>query len=312
MDYSLTVFKSKFDNKTHRKVTLDSESFDNLFMGLSTIPKKGKTDAELISPAVYQTGTTRANKNVLAWAGWCAVDIDDIDVGSRDLREVIDGFVPLWGYICYSTASSRADKPKFRLVFKLDEHIEADNIRHFWYALQTELGNVGDRQCKDLSRMYYVPGEYADAHNFFFTREGPAINVAELLAKHEYVDKVRHGTSFLERVPPEMAKQIINYRKKQAEGKAVNVSWTSYHDCPFFPKKMAAEYQVISETGWYHKMYQIMVAIASRAIEKEYPITAREIAIMCKQLDDDTGGWYGNRPLEVEADRAIEYAYTNI
>jgi hypothetical protein len=71
------------------------------------------------------------------------------------------------------------------------------------------------------------------------------------------------------------------------------------------------EYRTISETGWYHKMFSIMVAIAGSAIKKGYPITAREIAELCKQLDNDTGNWYTNRPLEVEADRAVEYAYRN-
>lgn len=308
---SLTIFKSKFDNKTSNKITLDDNKFEKLFYGLSKIPKKGKTNAELISPAVYYPGTTRANKNVIAWAGWTAVDIDDLDLNGRDLVNVVNDLIPTWGYICYSTASSTINQAKFRLVFRLTKDIQCDDIRHFWYALQTELGNIGDRQCKDLSRMYYVPGDYAGANNFYFTRPGPPIDVDQLLLKYPYVEKIRQGSSFLERLPTEMAKQVIDYRKGQAEGKAAEYKWTSYRNCPFFPQKLADDYRSISQTGWYHKMYQIMVAIASRAIEKGYPITSRQIAEMCKELDNDTGGWYDNRPLETEADRAIEYAYRN-
>ena len=58
-------------------------------------------------------------------------------------------------------------------------------------------------------------------------------------------------------------------------------------------------------------MYKIMVAISFNAIERNYPITAREVAEMCKQFDQDTGRWYQDRPLDLEADRAIEYAYKN-
>jgi hypothetical protein len=58
-------------------------------------------------------------------------------------------------------------------------------------------------------------------------------------------------------------------------------------------------------------MYQMMVAIAARAIEKEYPITSDQIADLCKQFDREHGNWYENRPLGVEADRALEYAYRN-
>jgi len=91
-----------------------------------------------------------------------------------------------------------------------------------------------------------------------------------------------------------------------------NIVWSDYRDCPFFPKRLAIEYQTISSTGWYHKMYQIMVATAGNAIKRGYPITAKEIAVLCRQFDKDTGNWYENRPLDIEADRAVEYAYRNL
>ena len=56
-------------------------------------------------------------------------------------------------------------------------------------------------------------------------------------------------------------------------------------------------------------MYAIMIAIAGRAYDKGYPITAQQIADLCKEFDTDTGNWYNNRPLTVEADRALEYVY---
>ena len=67
----------------------------------------------------------------------------------------------------------------------------------------------------------------------------------------------------------------------------------------------------MSNTGWYSKMYQIMVAIAGSAIKRSYPINTQEIATLCKEFDRETGNWYENRPMEVEADRALEYVYKN-
>ena len=55
-----------------------------------------------------------------------------------------------------------------------------------------------------------------------------------------------------------------------------------------------------------------MVATAGNAIKRGYPITAKQVADLCRQLDKDNGMWYDNRPLEVEADRAVEYAYKNV
>ena len=107
-----------------------------------------------------------------------------------------------------------------------------------------------------------------------------------------------------------MRKQIIEYRKSKLDNTDIN--WSTYRDCPFFPKKLENEYRLISNTGWYHKMFQIMVAVAGNAIKKEYPITAQEISKMCRELDMDTGNWYANRPLDKEADRALEYVFKNL
>ena len=288
---------------------MDFSSFDELeklLYGLSKQPKKGKKDAELISPAVYEAGTTRANKNVTAWAGWCAVDIDDIEIDG-ELDDFVRNMVPDWRFVCYSTASSTQAHPKFRLVFNLSRSIEQSEIRHFWFALNKRLGEIGDAQTKDLSRMYYIPANYAGVDNFIFSGDGKSIDVDALLAKYPYVDRAKSGNTFLDRLPPELAEQVVNHRKSMMQN--TNIYWTGYNDCPFWPKKLAAEYATINETGWYHKMYQMMVAIAGRALDKEYPITATQIAELCKQFDMEHGGWYENRPLEIEADRALEYAY---
>jgi hypothetical protein len=59
-------------------------------------------------------------------------------------------------------------------------------------------------------------------------------------------------------------------------------------------------------------MYSIMIAVGGNAVRRKYPITASEISILCRQFDEDNGNWYKNRPLDKEADRALEYVYKNI
>ena len=261
----------------------------------------------MISPATYKPDTTRKNDNVVEWSGWCAVDVDDYEPEGELKDDLIRRF-STWRFTCYSTASSTRSNPKFRLVFPLARTVEMERIRDFWYALQTELGDLGDRQTKDLSRMYYIPGKYADAYNFIFSNGGVSIDPDELIFKHP-MPKKANLNNFFDRLPDEMQKQIIEYRKNKLDA---NYEWTSYRDCPFFPKKLEMEYRAISNTGWYHKMYQIMVAIAGNAIKNKYPITVSEISKMCRELDGDTGNWYKNRPLDKEADRALEYVYKNI
>lgn len=313
MKKSLTLFKSQFDNKTDKRIDLASfDDLEKLLRGLSEQPKKGKKDAQLISPAIYKANTTRANVNVLGWAGWCALDIDDHDFTRDNLENDLRNLYGNYNFICYSTASSSVAHPKFRLVFEIEGEVESDVIRHFWFALNKEFGDLGDAQTKDLSRMYYIPATYADADNFYFTNTGVALNPNEIMGKHPYNDR-QNARTFLERLPVEIAKQIVEYRKSQLQN--TNYSWSSYTDCPFVNKRMINEYRGIAHTdnsGRYAMIYKIMCSIASNAIKKEYPIQTAEIVDLIKQLDADTSRRYEKRPLVVEADRAVEYAYRNL
>ena len=309
MAISGTLFKSIFDNKTNRRIDLaDFDAFEKVLYNLAEVPRQDKKDAELISPAVYHPDTTRANKNVIEWAGWCAVDVDDFEFEGDLKNELVNRF-SAYRWICYSTASSTSTSPKFRLVFPLRHAVRSERIKSFWYALQTELGELGDKQTKDLSRMYYIPGKYASADNFIFSyHHGDPIDPDVLMNKHPMAEK--SGNSFFDSLPEKMQKEIIEHRKSRLEN--TDVHWSSYRDCPFFPRQLENEYKLISSTGWYHKMYQIMVALAGNAIKKEYPITADEIAVLCREFDADTGNWYANRPMQTEADRALEYVYKNM
>ena len=320
MDYSLTIFKNTYDNKTHRTMSVDSLSkFESLLYGMSMMEgKKGGTNSSpLISPSSYIKDATRSNKSVVSWGGWAALDVDSfrLDKSSRDssrdvvelLKDTLEEKFGEYYYICYSTASSTEEQPKFRLVFPLTRVVEAKVLPHFWFALNQEFDELGDKQTKDLSRMYYVPAQYPNALNFIFTNRGVTIDPEMLMEKHSYIEP--KGNSFLDRLPPEMQKAVIEHRKTQLNN--TNISWTNYKDCPFFPKHLGMEYQQITGTGWYHKMYQIMVAIAGNATKQSYPITAFQIAELCKQFDMDNGNWYENRPLDKEADRALEYIYRN-
>ena len=106
-----TAFPSIFDNKTHRRYSFeDWNSFSNALFKMAKTPgfkpKKGEKShlkpSPLITPAVYEDGTTRANANVIKWAGWCALDIDEYDT---TFEEAVKQFKD-YEYICYSTASS--------------------------------------------------------------------------------------------------------------------------------------------------------------------------------------------------------------
>ena len=318
---SLTVFTSIFDNKTNTRIDFENfDKFEKSLYYLSTLPgykaKKGEWTnkaSPLISPAVYKPGATRANDNVIEWAGWAAIDVDDHKFQGNLQDELHDRFGGYY-YICYSTASSTATHPKFRLVFPLTRPVQASEIKHFWYALNTEFECLGDNQTKDLSRMYYVPAQYPNANNFIFTNIGLPINPAELLDKHEY-SAPANINSFIDRLPAELQKEVIAHRQNKLNENKREYNWTSYADCPFVNKKLIQEYKSISKvdgSGRYSMIYKLMTSIACSAVKHKYPITEYEIVNLILQLDRETSNRYAKRPLNVEASRAIEFAYRNV
>jgi len=317
---AFTVFKSIFDNNTETRVDFDSfEKFEKALYHLSTLSgykaKKGeftKKASPLISPAVYKPGTTRANDNVIEWAGWAAIDVDN-HVFEGNLKDELHSRYGDWHYVCYSTASSSVAQPKFRLVFPLTESVPATSIKHFWYALNAEFGSMGDGQTKDLSRMYYVPARYPNANNFIFSNVGRSIDPNVLMSKHPWTAPVS-SDNFIDRFSPEVQKQIIKHRQQQFEQSKNEVHWNSYKDCPFVNRKLVQEYKNIAHldgSGRYSMIYKIMTSIACNAVKRSYPITEYEIVDMVRQLDRETSNIYAKRPLNVEASRAIEFAYRN-
>jgi hypothetical protein len=68
----------------------------------------------------------------------------------------------------------------------------------------------------------------------------------------------------------------------------------------------------IGESGWYSKMYQIMMSISANAIKRGYPITSEEVEALVRELDRETGGWYKSRPVRLEAQRAIDFALRSV
>lgn len=305
-----TIFQSPFDNKTHRFQDFDTwDSMCGLLEKLSKLPgsKGGDNSSALISPAIYEEGTTRSNKNVTEWGGWAALDVDDFKP-TMPLEEELEQLIGKWEFVAYSTATSSFDQPKFRLLFPLTDNVPRDDIPHFWYALQKEFGDIGDEQTKDMSRMYYVPADYPTAtFQFFFRNRGEIIDPYEIMAKHRYVPK--HPKTFIDLLPPHMQEAAIAARKAQAE--QTGIKWTSYKDCQLWPTNLENKYKSISEAGWYGMMYKIMVGIACNAVRKNYPITANEISQLCREFDRDTGNWYETRPFELEANSAIQFAYRN-
>ena len=303
--YSLTIFKNRYDNKTHRRMDFDNWSeFKNLFYQLSKKPLASKEEANLISPATYQPDTTRKNVNVVDWGGWCAVDVDEHNF-KGDLKNELDN---RYTYICYSTAAVEKVFQSFVWCSHLREELDRSLSNISGSHSTPNSIRLETNKLKIYHECIISLKSYTGRFNFIFDNVGVDIDPEELMFKHPYAEK-SNLNNFFDRLPEDIKQEYLKHKKQRLDN--TDVHWTSYHDCPFFPKKLGSEYRMITNTGWYHKMYQIMVAIAGNAIKKQYPITAQEISKLCRELDMETGNWYENRPLDKEADRALEYVYRN-
>ena len=315
MKVKATIFNSIKDNTTGNQMSFDNyDEFEEWLYFLAKKPgykpKAGEAItsrcSKLISPAQYLLGEKRRNVNVTHWAGWCALDVDAYD-GTPDqaIRPMAK-----YRFTCYSTASSTREKPKFRVVFPLTHDVPAEKIKHFWYALNTEMGSVGDKQTKDLSRLYYIPGKYPDACNFIFSNNKTSsliLNPFDLMQKHPYAE--RQTSDLLSHLPPEMRAELLELRKNQLSN--TDIKWSSYRDCPFVSQQALLNYQSIIGDGWYHGFYKLLVSIACSATKRKYPISVNEVVALAKEIDMDNGNWYKNRPFDLEANRAIEFAIAN-
>ena len=301
MAISLTIFDNVYDNKTIKRMDYESfEQFESVLYRLSESSKyPTKKQAPLISPATYLPDTTRANDNVVAWGGFGIIDVDDFKGDIKEIEKKYERFK----YLCYSTASSSISSPKFRLVFPLTEWVKKEQIKHFWFALNKEIGGIADAQTKDLSRMYYIPSKYEDSFNFIFTHDGDTMDPNDLMVRHKYV---LPADSFYDRLPEAIKKGLMEHRKSQLNN--TDITWTGYKDCPFVNQKKVQEYKGLTQ-GWYYAMYQLMVSIAGNAISKGYPITSKEVEYLIRDLDAETGNWYLKRPIDKEAERAIEFVF---
>lgn len=306
--YELTYFRSRRDNKTDKRLSFKSwDSFCSYLEKISKYPgKKPEAGAEitsdcspLISPAIYEDGTLRRNENVERWASWAALDIDHYDGDYQSFDS--NGFKAF----IYSTPSSRENDVSFRLVVPLTRDVYSSEIMDFWYALNVHYTKIGDPAAKDASRMYYVPAKFPNSFAFTKRLDGKVIDPGELIATYPLPKIKKHR--LIDRIPKRLQDAIAEEKKHRLFESGIDLNWTSYENCPFVNKKMIESYKIDEQHGFYHRFFNIMVSIASRAHKMGYEITPSEIETLMRELDRDTGDWYTKRDIRSEASRAIDF-----
>jgi hypothetical protein len=135
-----------------------------------------KTAMPLWSPAIYApTARTRSNASVLALS--CLVlDYDD-GTAPGDATEA-------WAHVCHAWTPSYSwtdEYPKWRLIVPLAADVPREHYPAVW-AWAAARSPGADRQCKDLSRVYYVPCPTAEGAYPHGVHEGPLLDVGHIRA----------------------------------------------------------------------------------------------------------------------------------
>lgn len=306
----LTYFSSRKDNRTNKQLEFSGwEALVHYLEGLSDKeaykPKLGEDPlpyhAPLISPAIYKEESLRRKDNVLCWAGWAALDVDEFSGTIKDLDKFNDGNA---SYI-YSTPSSKETDIRFRLLVPLTRYVDETELLDFWYALNMKYLGLGDPQTKDSTRLFYVPGKYSDSFSFTRKYNGNYLNPDEIMAKYPLPKIIKHRLS--DKLPRSMAKAVQAERESTLYESGINLNWTSWRNCPFVNNKAVENYIYDDSEGYYHRFYSLMVSIASRAQIMGYEISVDEIETIMREIDADTGNWYEKRPIRQEAERAIAF-----
>lgn len=250
-----------------------------------------KLDAMLISPAVYDGDFLRCNENVMGW-DFVMLDIDN-GISVHEMIGRLNGLE----YFIYSTASCQKLKHKFRLVMPLSRFTPAMEVPKLWYALAEIVGKV-DQQCKDQSRIYFLPGTYKNAYNFMYYGEGEHLDVDVLL---QGIDTTTYN----------MLKEVdINI---PAAYNTVEYHWIGLLDCPFVAQSWIYNYLMLAngEDKHYAELYKFMMRVAGSAKRKEYQIDANRLASLASELDLKKDGRWNKqgRKWVREAQNAIKHIY---
>lgn len=143
-----------------------------------------KESCPALSPAEWPEGATRSKQTVRrVWFG--IFDFDKLT--QAELEEVLtlaDGLATIFYTTWSHPERHRLDGSwSFRLVVPFSRPVEASEWPRLWPKLHRRFGGLSDDQCKDSSRIYFIPCSQhsLDPDHLALTTPGVALDVDQLL-----------------------------------------------------------------------------------------------------------------------------------
>lgn len=308
MKYPVHVFEAVARPQGYRigEYTLDGlgelleDTFDEVL--------PSKSESQLFNCCEFEDGY-RTNATCL----FSTALIMDIDETTR--IEEVSSMLREYGALAwiYNSPSHKVEAHRFRVVMPYAAPIMNDPSLPFgaisehkkvWLCVDHSLGNCIDKQTKDISRCFYIPGQYgsAEAHHFKFI-DGTVHKPSDWV--DAVWDDIRKDHEPQE--PTMLDNMRENERKKRR--KVMNADWAGLADCPYVKQEYIDRYLSLAKGNHHNGLFVFMCRVFGNAKIRGHEITSDEVTSLARELDFLDGGWYasGNRKIELEAQRALRY-----
>ena len=105
-------------------------------------------------------GVYRRRNALVDFVSCLVIDLDEGGIDRAGLRDALGDVHAIY----HSTYSSSADRPKGRAIMPLAKPCPAALWPRMWQWVESRLGAVVDRKCKDPARVFYVPSHPIGGH----------------------------------------------------------------------------------------------------------------------------------------------------
>lgn len=142
-----------------------------------------KNTGALWSPGILKPGTTRSSENVSSVQA-LVFDLDDLTDAAVD---AVEANLAPYQYLCHSTHSHRNDRRRLHIIFRLQAPVPVNNPEAWKASYITAAAALGclpadgsfDDNCKDPSRMFFLPSSPAGAPVVWVDHPGAAVDFSK-------------------------------------------------------------------------------------------------------------------------------------
>jgi len=271
MDHKITKFTSV---RSVRGRTLEY-TFDQLadnFVELSEEPMDAKENSNLFAPTHFLGGYRK--KDNAKYTSLIVLDIDE-GISFDDVRcEVED--VGLSAILC-TTASSKPDHHKFRVIVPLSSETTYEDAKTAWFGLNFILTRSrADTSKIGCESLFYLPGDFRGAYNAVHVHRGDIPSVTDIVTNGIGMDTIEEE---LQKLGKATKPEPKDFRFKR-EANDMDVR---YRTSGLISYNALRAYEC--RENYHIGRYRMLCSIAASARRRGILVTAAQVADLFMEFD---------------------------